>query len=100
MFSKLSITLACIGLLILCAAPRMASAEPPWYAHFREICSNYGFQPGTDAFANCVQQVEAKQDAENAKVKTFGEVASDLGKKSNSDCTTTYIGNQAFTSCR
>lgn len=36
------------------------AASAQYFEQLRQMCANYGFQPGTDAFAQCVQKLDAE----------------------------------------
>ena len=54
----LVITLVLIG----CTAGAVAAAPSKQQAKDFQQCSDYGFQPGTDAFAHCMMEADQRRD--------------------------------------
>ncbi len=115
LFSVLSITFMLFAVLGGCAPMQT----------YQERCSNYGFVPGTDAFANCIQQEDNNHRAGAAAALRSIQFAPlpppkpiqftpiqplpvqpplpppyPIQRAPQVNCTTTYIGNQAFTNCQ
>lgn len=54
-----------IAIILLCAGcSDWPSDEEVWQSN----CASYGFHPGTDAFANCVQQQALAKDENFARM--------------------------------
>jgi len=64
-------------------------------------CTNYGFKKGTDAFSNCLMQVDAQQA--NARQRHAMQVANDVSDinamNRTTYCTSTPIGGRVATTC-
>lgn len=73
----------------------------------QERCSEFGFTPGTDAFAQCAQtESQRRSDA----WKAFGQSMQNYSNQQQMlyqqqqmnrprNCVTSFIGNQAYTNC-
>ncbi len=78
-------------------------------------CQTYGFTPGTDAFAQCmqnaamqrqaaisqfmaIQQQQAAQQQQNYQ-QQMQAIQNQQRANQPTNCTTSYVGNQAYTHC-
>ncbi len=72
-------------------------------------CQSYGAKPGTDMYVSCRMQLAQERQRERAAI--IGAIAqrplipqvampTPITTQPQTNCTTTYVGNQAYTHCQ
>ena len=76
-------------------------------ASIPDLCSSYGFSPGTDSFANCMmsESQNRRQRIANTWQKSFNDLAESKRRRSESyrnnriNCNSYKMGNTINTNC-
>ena len=76
--AKITLLISAVTLLSACASPQQMAAQArqqqyqaqqeriAYESRLTSKCTNYGFKPGTTAFAQCLQQAEQQESMDNA----------------------------------
>jgi hypothetical protein len=72
-----------VALLSGCTDPAQIRAEN--HASDRQRCTDYGYQEGTDAFANCMERSDAKREREQERTEDRKARMRELALKRSGD---------------